>query len=178
MKPARVVKFFIVTMSVVLLTATFGCAPHIARPDQMVAPEPIYGNTGKFMSAYTSDDVLAEWVDCAIKAKDASSIGGAAGAFAGQEALKQIPFVGGILGDAVGKKIGLEIAIKAAGGWDHIRQTSDLSFNSPDNLAVYLYVKHSRDEHYQDALNAEFSIYPDFKQEYSDALIKASRGIK
>lgn len=166
-----------VTVLAMVLVAS-GCAPHIARPDQLTAPEPIQGNTGKYMSPYTTDEVLAEWVDKAIKARAAGSIGGAVGAYAGAKALEQIPFVGGIIGEKVGKKIGQEIAIKCAGGREFICQSSDLSFNSLDDMAVYLYVKHSTHEHYQEALKAASGIYPEFQQGYHMALAKASRGIQ
>lgn len=164
-------------MAFALLVST-GCSPHIARPDQLTAPEPIAGNTGKYMSPYTSDEVLAEWVDNAIKASAAAKIGGAVGAYAGAKALEQVPLVGGILGGMVGNKIGKEIAIKCAGGRDFICQSSDLSFNDVNEMAVYLYVKHSTSEHYKDALKATSSIYPEFKDHYYSALVKASKGIK
>lgn len=172
------VKFLGCFFVVFLLFAASGCAPVIARPDQIAAPQPVEGNTGKYMSPYTSDETLAEWVDKALKAKAAGSIGGSVGAYAGAKALEQIPFVGGIIGQQVGKKIGQEIAIKCAGGRDFICQSSDLSFNNLDDMAVYLYVRHSSHEHYNDALKATYGIYPDFEQRYNIALANASRGIK
>lgn len=178
MKVSRIVKGIAVVLSLALLTVASGCAPHLARPDQLTAPEPIHDNTGKFMSPYTSDEVLAEWVDNAIKAKAAGSIGGAIGAYAGAKALEQIPFVGGFLGEKVGNKIAKEIAIKSAGGMEVIKKTSDLSFDSMNDMSVYLYAKYSSNEHYQSALDAVFSIYPEFKQGYHVALTQASRGIK
>jgi hypothetical protein len=45
-------------------------------------------------------------------------------------------------------------------------------------MAVYLYVKHSSHEHYQDALKASFGIYPEFEQRYYVALANASKGIR
>jgi len=178
MKVSKAAKAVLGLVTLTLLVVASGCAPHLARPDQLTAPAPIEGNTGKYMSPYTSDEVLAEWVDSAMKARAAGSIGGAVGAYAGAKALEQIPFVGGFLGEKVGKKIGQEIAIKCAGGREHICQTSDLSFDNLDDMAVYLYVKHSASEHYQDALKATFGIYPDFEQRYHTALVRASRGIQ
>jgi hypothetical protein len=61
---------------------------------------------------------------------------------------------------------------------DFICNSSDLSFNSPDDMAIYLYVKHSSHEHYQNALKASFGIYPEFEQRYHIALANASRGIR
>jgi len=178
MKVSKAAKAVLGLMTLALLVVASGCAPHMARPDQLTAPAPIEGNVGKYMSPYTSDEVLAEWVDSAIKARAAGSVAGAVGAYAGAKALEQIPFVGGIIGQKVGEKIGKEIAIKCAGGMDHICQTSDLSFDNLDDMAVYLYVKHSANEHYQDALKATFGIYPEFQRRYQVALMNASRGIQ
>lgn len=180
MKIAKIFKGAAVVLSLALLTLAAGCAtaPRVARPDQLIAPEPIHSNTGKFMCPYTSDEVLAEWVDNAIKAKAAGSIGGAIGAYAGAKALEQIPFVGGFLGEKVGNKIGKEIAIKSAGGMEFITKSSDLSFNSMNDMSIYLYAKYSANEHYQDALNAVFSIYPEFKQGYHVALAQASQNVR
>jgi hypothetical protein len=160
-----------VLLSLVLCAAlgAVGCrSKPLPRPDEIICPPPIQGNTGKYVCAYTTDDVLAEWVDKAVAAKFGASLGGAIGAIAGREALKQIPFVGGILGAQAGKAIGREVAIKASGGWDFIRETSDLSFNSLGQLGVYLYVHYStgpHSQHYQDACKALDGIYPGFLAE-------------
>ena len=169
----------LVCLTALALIAT-GCAPtmQMAKPEQLTAPLPIQDNSGKYLSPYTSDDVLAEWVDTAVKAKAASGIGAVAGAKLGEEALKKVPFVGGFLGQKVGSAIGKKIVIESAGGWDAIKESSDLSFNNLDDMAVYLYVKHSQSEHYQDALDAAFGIYPEFKQQYSAALWKATRTVQ
>lgn len=167
----------LVLLSVYALFLSACAGPQLAQPDQLVAPQPIHANTGQFMSPYTSDDVLTEWVDNALKAKAAGNIGGALGAYAGAKALEQVPFVGGIIGAKVGDKIAKEIAIKSAGGMEFVKESSDLSFDNPDNMAVYLYVKHSQHEHYQDALNATFSIYPEVKKRYYLSLMNASRGV-
>jgi hypothetical protein len=134
-------------------------------------------NSGKYMCPYTQDDVLAEWVDKAIQAKLGATLGKTVGAYAGQKALEQVPLLGGFLGSMAGEAAGRAIAIQAAGGWDFIKSTSDLSFNSVDNMAVYLYVMHSSHEHYQQALNATCEIYPELSNRYSYAIRKAPRRV-
>ncbi len=180
MMSIKSMKKFMLVGLVALTVMASGCAPamKMAQPDQLTAPTPIASNTGKYMCPYTTDDVLAEWVDSAVKAKAAGAIGGAVGAYAGAKAMEQIPFIGGFLGKKVGNKIGKEIAIKAAGGREAIMAASDLSFNSVDDMAVYLYVKYSTSEHYKDALDACNGIYPEFKQQYSAALWRASRAVR
>ena len=177
MKFKATVKFVMFSMVALVLLVGTGCAPKLAQPGQLTAPTPIEGNTGKYMAPYTSDEVLAEWVDLAVKAKAAAGIGGAIGAYAGAKALEQVPFIGGILGKKVGNKIGKEIAIKAAGGREKITGTSDLSFNKVDDLSVWMYVKYSTNEHYKAALDATMGIYPEMKERYMPALYRASRNV-
>mgnify|MGYP000020370598 CR=1 FL=1 len=91
----------------------------------------------------------------------------------GSKLLEQIPFVGGFLGQAAGDAAGRAIALEAAGGEEFMKETSDLSFNSLDNLSVYVYAKFSSHEHYQSALNATMDIYPDMKKIYMSSIYEA-----
>jgi hypothetical protein len=130
-------------------------------------------NEGKYVCPYTQDGVVAEWVDKAINAKMGATIGKHVGAYAGQKALEQIPFIGGWLGGKAGEAAGRAIAIKACGGWDYIKSTSDISFDNIDDMSVYLYVKFSTNEHFQEVLQATWEIYPEMLKTYNNALIKA-----
>jgi hypothetical protein len=134
-------------------------------------------NLGKYMSPYTSDDVLAEWVNSAINANIGATVGtglgAAAGAYAGEKALEQIPFVGGFLGGAVGaeigKSVGRETAISASGGWEAIRASSDRSFDDIHSMARYLKAKYGHTGNFADAMEATRQIYP----ELAEALARA-----
>ncbi len=134
-------------------------------------------NLGKYMSPYTSDDVLAEWVNSAINANIGATVGtglgAAAGAYAGEKALEQIPFVGGFLGGAVGaeigKSVGRETAISASGGWEAIRASSDRSFDDIHSMARYLKAKYGHTGNFADAMKATRQIYP----ELAEALARA-----
>jgi hypothetical protein len=168
----RQVFLFIILTFVLFM---FGCAMSPPKPDELVAPQARLDNGGEFLCPYTQDGVLAEWVDQAINAKAASAAGGLAGAYAGQQLLENIPFVGGIIGQTVGEEAGRRIAIQYAGGMENIKNTSDVSFDTVDDLAVYLYVVYSANEHYQDALSATMEIYPDLKKQYSSTLMNASK---
>ncbi len=125
-------------------------------------------NQGKYMSPYTSDDVLAEWVNSAINANIGSTVGtgvgAAAGAYLGEKALEQVPFVGSFLGGAVGaevgKSVGRETAISASGGWEAIRRTSDRSFDDISSMARYLKAKYGHTGNFADAMDATRQIYP------------------
>lgn len=152
-----------------------GCATtQFPTAAQVVAPEPIPDNSGKYMSPYTSDGVVAEWVDKAIKAKMGAQVGGMIGAYAGQKAMEQVPFIGGFLGQKAGEAMGREIAVKASGGWEYIKETSDLSFHTVDQLSVWMYATHSANEHYAEVLSAVQEIYPEMKQRYYAAIQTAA----
>ncbi len=154
-----------------------GCTQHIAKPDQLATPQPIDGNDGEYLCSITKDMVLAEWSDKMANVSLGASIGRTAGAVAGSYALRQIPFVGGFLGDMAGKAIGRKIAIESAGGMDFIKKTSDLSFATPEDMALYLYTKYYGQEHYAEAIKAEMELYPEFKEKYVRALVAASAEI-
>lgn len=129
-------------------------------------------NQGKYMSPYTSDDVLAEWVNTAINANIGSTVGtgvgATAGAYLGEKALEQVPFVGGFLGGAVGaevgKNLGRETAISASGGWEAIRNSSDRSFDDISSMARYLKAKYGHTGNFSDAMNATRQIYPELAE--------------
>jgi hypothetical protein len=160
-----------------LLSACASVGPQIAAPTQIKAPQPIVGNTGKYMSPYTEDGTVAAWVEKGKSASAGAGIGGFLGAQAGQKLAENIPFVGGMIGQAVGESAGRAIALKMVGGEEFIRANSDLSFNTVQELAVYMYAKNSAHKDYQEALKLTQAIYPDLKEAYFPAIAMASRGV-
>jgi len=135
--------------------------------------------TGRtYCCPYTTDGVLAEWVDVAIKndawGKVGSGVGMAAGAavgsYAAKKALEQVPFgglIGGIFGSAVGKAAGKKVAQKSfmeiVGGMQKIQSTSDLKFGSLQELSEHLYANNANHPNFPEALKATASVYPAFK---------------
>lgn len=144
-------------------------------PAELSAPSPIEGNSGKFMCPYTSDGTVCAWVEAGKNAKMGAQLGSALGSYAGQKAMEQVPFVGGFLGQKAGAAIGREVAIKSMGGMDAIKNGSDLSFNSIDNLIVYIYVNHSTHADYQSVTQLIGELYPDFKTRQLAAIHQAAR---
>ncbi|MCH8499454.1 MAG: hypothetical protein LAT63_13335 [Marinobacter sp.] len=128
-------------------------------------------NRGKYLSPYTSDDVLAEWVNTVVIVNIGSTMGSVAGAAAGgalAAAADFIPYgLGSLLAAAVsaeiGKRVGREAAIAATGGWDNIRQHSDLSFDSADAMATYLMAKHGNSATYSEAVRVSTDLYPELR---------------
>jgi hypothetical protein len=171
--------YLTVLSSILIFTGCMATQSQLASPDQFSSLniQPIEGTSGKYMSPITSDGVAAEWVDNAINAEMGATIGSTVGAMAGEQLVSSIPFIGGILGSEVGEMVGREAAIAAAGGEDFIKETSDLSFNSLDDMAVYLYATYGNNPNFNDVLSASFSIYPDFEQRYYSALYTANSQI-
>lgn len=167
-----------VTVIVVMVVAIsgIGCssAP-LPAPSEVVAPTPLGNNSGEYMAPYTKDGVLAQWVDKAVNAKASADIGGAVGAAAGSYALQQVPLVGGFLGNVAGKEIGRQAAIAGAGGMDNIKNTSDQSFATVDDLCVWMYATHSGKDTYLDAAEALGGIYPEYSENFHDAVQNAAR---
>lgn len=163
----------------ILAVALFlsGCAmtgPKIAAPSQLMAPTPIAGNNGKYMSPYTEDGTVAPWVEKGKAASAGAQLGGFLGAQAGQKVAENIPFIGGLLGQKLGETAGRAIALEMVGGEEFIKANSDISFNSVRDLALYMYVKNSTHKDYAKALELTQQIYPELQQEYYAAIIAAS----
>jgi len=162
-------------VGVLLLTLwVSACVTPLPTPDQVVVPTPILNNSGEFMSPYTQDGVLAPWVDKAVNVKLATSIGSTVGSIAAQQAMGQVPLVGGFLGDWAGRTVARNLALEAIGGEAYIKSTSDISFHTVDDLAVYIYAKNSTHPAYNDALSATMEIYPDLKTKYNEAIANAT----
>ncbi|HAD45012.1 MAG TPA: carboxyl-terminal protease-like protein, partial [Alcanivorax sp.] len=134
----------------------------------------------EYLSPYTSDGVTAEWVNKAINAKmgsaAGSAVGAAAGAYAGRKALESVPggsligsFFGGMAGSKAGQNVGRDAAIQASGGWDYIRETSDLSFRSLNDMARWMTTVHGQKSNFQEVLNATLQVYPELQPALASA---------
>lgn len=157
-----------ITVVSTLALMMVGCAQRVPAPPaptSLVLPKPNMNNQGKYMFPYTQDGVLTAWTDKVVAAKGASQVGGAVGAFAGQKALEQVPFVGGLLGNMAGEAIGKGIVLNAAGGMDKIKETSDVSFDNPSDYCVYAYAKYADHKHYASAMNAAGQLYSEVNEQ-------------
>lgn len=146
-----------------VLAGTAAAAPD---PSTLTAPTPVEGTVGKYMSPYTSDGVTAAWVTKSMQVKASGQIGAMAGQYAGQKAMESVPFVGGFLGKKAGQSMGRAVALKAIGGEEFLRASTDQSFNSLQDMATYMYAGYSTKEDYKQVLEAVYAIYPEFKDVY------------
>lgn len=177
-KPKRHVSVVPNIISMGLAIALLGGCASMPTPAQVRVPVPIAGNTGQYLSPYTSDGTIAPWVRKARAAAAGSAIGGFVGRQAGSQVLSNVPFIGGLLGDRVGSAAGRAAALALVGGEDEMRQTSDLSFRSADDLAVFLYWYSPTDSadraEKAQVLSLTEDLYPDVQSRWEGA-IKAAR---
>ncbi len=158
-----------------LMLGAWGPA-QIAAPSALTAPTPIEGSAGQYASPYTSDGVTAGWVTKSMQIKAGGQVGTVAGNYLGQKAAEKIPFVGGFMGKKVGAMAGRSLALQSIGGEAFIRSSTDLSFNSLSDMAVFMYVNYSTTPDYPKVLEATYAVYPEFQAAYASALQSASVG--
>jgi hypothetical protein len=65
--------------------------------------------------------------------------------------------------------------IESAGGLEAVKSTSNLSFRSLDDMAVYLHAKCDRHQNYSDMVTAAVVLYPDLAQVREAAIRQAVR---
>lgn len=161
----------------IIASAEVGAGKFPGR-DDIIPPEPILDNSGAYFAPYTQDDTIAEWVDIGLKAAGMKEVGGAVGQEAGRAVGQGAGggvggLIGAIAGKESGKKAGRERAVTMAGGWEKIKETSDISFNSLEDLAAWLYATKSRRDDYQDVMALVRQIFPELVGEKWGDLIKA-----
>lgn len=133
---------------------------------QASAPKPIEGNGGKFMSPFTSDGVTAGWVTKSMQVQASGQVGQAAGQVVAGQVLSKIPFAGMFAGEAT-KALARKIALDSIGGEEFLKSSSDLSFNSLEEMATYMYAFHSSHAEYGKVVSATAAIYPEFAEVYA-----------
>ena len=164
-----------ITVTIILmfvLICLHGCKSNDAQkiqipfPSEILAKEPIDGTEGKYVLPYTSDGVLTEWVELAIDAGIGKDLGGLVGSLVGRQLVSGIPFIGSTIGNNVGETMGKSMAIDAIGGIEALKESSDLSFNSLEEMSRYLYKNHSDHPYYLPAIKATMVFYPELKEVY------------
>ncbi|MDB4473772.1 hypothetical protein N9023_02100 [Opitutaceae bacterium] len=157
----------------------------VTKPGAVLAiPEPRQDTDGKYISPYLADGTLAEWARKGMGAAAgvAGTVGGnmladKAGDKAGAALASKVPggaALGSLFGRKASKKLTDTATVKAVGGWDFIKSTSDISFNSVMDLAVYMHANHATvDPEYGMALAATMGIHPRLVGAYEPALKRA-----
>lgn len=151
-------------------------------PKSKVPGDPVYipSNQGKYMSPYTHDGVLADWVDKGVGVKAGAQLGKTAlGTTAGVIGDKYGGDIIGILGRTVGQLVGSAAAraatMKRIGGYEYVQATSDISFNSLRAMANFLRDNYRRHPHFALAIDLTAEIYPEFGSNYAHWVKEAAR---
>jgi hypothetical protein len=155
---------------VVAMLSLAGCA--LPAPDTLQSPTPLPHGGGKYPCPYTASGVLTPWAQRAIE----SDRGGAkAGAFAAEMAIGAVPIAGELFAEQVGQEMVKDAAVKAAGGRDFMRVTSDQSFEKLDDLAVWHYVNYSAAAEFKTLQKFLTELYPYLAENYGNAVRHARR---
>jgi hypothetical protein len=161
-----------------------GCASHQRRGrilslEQITAPEPVQGNTAQYMCPYSRDGKFTVWMLAAMDATTA------------RETERPMPDGDrqppsgpppehrrtGNTAEAVARDAKRQhAAAHRGGGFEFIRDHTELSFSSADDLCLYLYAKHSHDAGYGQVFDYMAALYPDMGRRCPEALRKASSG--
>jgi len=141
-------------------------------PPAPVSPAALTDKSGKFFLPYDNEGNLTAWAEKALGAQVGAAVGAKAGAKAGSMLAAKVPF-GGLLGGKAKKK-GKELgALAAVGGADFIKESSNLSFNSLEDMSLYMHLNCSENENYIKAFAAAMAIYPDLEKTYEATVKKA-----
>ncbi|WP_152619745.1 hypothetical protein [Paramagnetospirillum magnetotacticum] len=139
-----------------------GCVAPVARgsadaPQAIVVVAPIKSSDGAYVSPIKADGTLAQWVAEGI---------GRVGEFKQYEDGKRVrdflmPSGPSIIIGGYADKRAQERVVESFGGWDYIRKTSDISFNTLDDLREFISSFKERGV-YQSARVAASWLYPEF----------------
>ncbi len=130
------------------------------------------------MSPYTSDLELTAWAQKALSAKAASEVTGKATDKALSKVAGKFGAFGGMMKKKAKQKSQSAAAVGAVGGWDFIRESSDVSFANLDDLAVYMNVVHGHSSDFTEALAATMSVYPKLEKSYQPSVQAAYRAAR
>lgn len=154
---------------------------------EVAAPPPSAGQSGRFYSPYTRSGTVAAWAVPSVASAPAtagtgSDIAGSVGGYVGKEVgNKLLNFVPFGLGSAIGAQVGDNMARGATAGpttpplvsAEQMRAQTDLSFNTAEELATYLYVQHGDRADYSAVLERTFTLYPEMRERYAHGIYRS-----
>lgn len=138
------------------------------------APEPRYDTKGKYLLPYTQEGEPTEWAGKVLQSQAGKMVGEKAGDMATNALASKVPF-GGLAGGFMKKKAKESAAVIAMGGKKFIKKTSDQSFKSLEDYAVFLQARHGSDPDFKMTLAAAVALYPDLEHRFAGYVKKAYR---
>lgn len=141
---------------------------------ELEAPEPRYDTKGKYLLPYTQEGEPTEWAGKVLQSQAGKMVGEKAGGMAANALASKVPF-GGLAGGFMKKKAKESAAVIAMGGNKFIKKTSDQSFKSLEDYAVFLQARHGSDPDFKMTLAAAVALYPDLEHKFAAYIKKAYR---
>lgn len=144
---------------------------------ELEVEEPRDGSGGKFMLPFDIDGNPTAWAEKALNAKAGAAAGKVVGDKAVDSLVSKVPF-GGFLSGAAKSKAKETGAVLAIGGWEYIRETTTLSFDSLRDYSVYLHSEFDGLPGYEDALGAAMAVYPKLEKSHKKSIDRAYKDAK
>ncbi|MEM9378580.1 MAG: hypothetical protein AAGB93_01430 [Planctomycetota bacterium] len=158
-----------------LLAVLLSCSStETPLPDPVLveSPAPRSDAGGRFVSPYLDSGELTAWAAGAIEAGAHVDAATALGLQRDDIVGSGLALVGrAFTGDA---EEASETTLAAVGGWETIRSTSNVSFDSADGLAAYLYGEHLRSGSFPAALKLTFDLYPEVEATFFSSVRSAA----
>lgn len=136
---------------------------------ELDVPEPIDGNSGQYYFPFDQDGYLTAWAEKALNAQIGAEAGERATDSAINSLASRVPF-GGLLAGRAKNKAKETGAVLAIGGWDFIRENTDISFNKLEDLSVYMHAEFDGEPDYETALAAAMALYPELERGHQRAI--------
>lgn len=158
---------------------------NFSTPSKVTPPLPITGNSGNYMSPFRASGEIAAWAVKVQSTTDngsdlASNVGGVVGQQIGKKALDFVPFgLGGMIGQQAGQSAGRQLTKKTIPAkvptTEEAKATSDISFNTANELAVYMYARYSGHSEYKRILELTQMLYPELTRVYVSSIEQAAQ---
>jgi hypothetical protein len=136
--------------------------------------EPREDVEGKFIFPYSYTGLITEWAEKSLNAQAGAEVGGMAGEKAAGALASKVPF-GGLAGGLIKGKSKELATVTAIGGWDYIRETSSISFDSLEDYSLYMHVNFNGGPNYEKALAAAMAIYPELEKSHQRTIDRAMK---
>ncbi|MGJ8689085.1 MAG: hypothetical protein ACSHXZ_06125 [Gammaproteobacteria bacterium] len=136
---------------------------------ELDVPQPIEGNTGRFYFPYTQAGTVTPWAEKALSAQIGAEVSGRAADGAINSLASRVP-LGGLFARKAKEKAKESGAVIAIGGWDFIRDNTDTSFDSLEDMSVYMHSQFNGGAGYEEALAAAMAIYPELQEGHERAI--------
>jgi len=140
-------------------------------------PEPRYDSEGEFLFPYKDDGFITEWAEKSLTAQVGAEAGALVGDAVAGGIASRVPF-GGLAGGLIRGKSKELGSVTALGGWEFIRQTSELSFDNLNEFSVYMHAEFQGLPDYEQALAAAMAIYPTLERSHKRAIDKAYKNAR